>query len=263
MVLDSIPLVVLFLATVILVMASIEAGHLLGTHAQRKGDAEKADPISGVSGAVLSLTAFMLALTFSMVANRYDARKELVRDDANDIRTVYKHTDLLPDPVDRANARKLVKSYLDQRLAFASKSNTDPEHMQRVLLTSKRIEQQLWDITIRNQRNGMNSDYVALLVESLDEVASVQASRVDVSIESRIPPGIWLVLYGLTILGMMSIGYHSGIVQSKRSRATLLLALSFATVITFQISMDRPVGFIKVSQQPLVDLQTWIAEGES
>lgn len=260
---DSIPLAVLFLLTVAMVLASIEAGYVVGNHTQRAGEAEKAEPISGVSGAVLSLTAFMLALTFSMVANRYEARKELVRDDANDIRTVYKRTDLLPDLKDRSDARELVKSYLDQRLAFASKANADPEHMQHVLLTSKRIEKQLWDIAIRNTESGMNSDYATLLIESLDELATVQASRVDVGVESRIPLGIWIVLYGLTILGMMSIGYHSGIVQSKRSRSTSLLALSFATVITFLISMDRPVGFIEVTQQPLIDLQTWIAEGDS
>ncbi len=261
--LDSIPLAVLFLGTVVMVMASIEVGYALGNHAQRASVAEKAEPISGVSGAVLSLTAFMLAFTFSMVANRYEVRKELVRDDANDIRTAYKRTDLLPDPNDRSNARELVKSYLDQRLAFSSKTNADPEHKQRVLLASKRIEKRLWDIAMHNVESGMNSDYATLLIESLDDLAAVQASRVDVGNESRIPLGIWIVLYGLTILGMMSIGYHSGIVQSKRSRATLLLALSFATVISFLISMDRPVGFIEVTQQPLIDLQTWIAEGDS
>ena len=263
MALDSIPLVVLFLGTVVLVLASVEAGYALGNHAHHGNAGEKGEPISGVSGAVLSLTAFMLAFTFSMVANRYDLRMELVREDANDIRTLYNRTDLLPDPTDRSNARELVKSYLGQRLAYADKSNADAVHMHGVLLKSKQIEKQLWDIAMRNVRGDMNSDYASLLIESLNEVASAQASRVDVGIESRIPLGIWLVLYGLTVLGMMSIGYHSGIVQSKRSKATLLLAFSFATVITFLISMDQPVGFIQVTQQPLIDLQTWIAEGES
>ena len=261
--LDSIPLAILFLATVIMVMASFEGGYALGNNAQKAGEAEKTESISGVSGAVLSLTAFMLAFTFSMVANRYEVRKELVREDANDIRTAYKRTDLLPDSNDRTKARELVMSYLDQRLAYASKANADPEHMQRVLLASKRIEKQLWDITIRNTESGMNSDYATLLIESLDELAAVQASRVDVGLESRIPLGIWIVLYGLTILGMMSIGYHSGIVKSKHTKATWLLALSFATVISFLISMDRPTGFIEVTQQPLIDLQTWILEGDS
>lgn len=263
MALDSIPLAVLFIATVIMVMASIGGGYALGSQARQAGQSEKTDSISGVSGAVLSLTAFMLAFTFSMVANRYEVRKELVRDDANDIRTVYKRIDLLPNPKDRSDARDLVKEYLDQRLEFASKANADPEHMHRVLLASKRIEKQLWDITIRNAESGMISDYAALLIESLDDLAAVQASRVDVGNESRIPLGIWIVLYGLTILGMMSIGYHSGSVQSKHSKAKLLLALSFATVITFLISMDRPSGFIEVTQQPLIDLQTWISDGES
>ncbi|MGB0133964.1 hypothetical protein, partial [Dokdonella sp.] len=192
-----------------------------------------------------------------------DLRMQLVRDDANDIRILYNRTDMLPGPIDRTNARELVRSYLDQRLAYADKSNIEAARMHAVLLDSKQIEKRLWDIVMRNVHGDMNSDYAALLVESLNEVATAQASRVDVVSESRIPTGIWVVLYGLTILGMMSIGYHSAIVQSKRSKATVLLALSFATVISFLISMDRPDGYIEVTQQPLIDLKDWIAEGES
>lgn len=263
MVLDPIPLIILFLGTIVLVLVSVEAGSALGRRAHHGDNPEKGEPISGVSGAVLSLTAFMLAFTFSMVANRYDLRMQLVRDDANDIRTLYNRTDMLPSPIDRSDARELVKSYLDQRLAYADKSNMDPAHMHNVLLDSKRIEKRLWDIAMRNVHGDMNSDYAALLIESLDDVASAQASRVDVVSESRIPSGIWIVLYGLTILGMMSIGYHSAIMQSRRSKATVLLALSFATVISFLVSMDRPDGFIEVTQQPLIDLKDWIADGES
>jgi hypothetical protein len=34
-----------------------------------------------------------------------------------------------------------------------------------------------------------------------------------------------------------------------------ILALSFAMVIAMIASLDRPAGFIKVTQQPLIDLQ--------
>ena len=71
--------------------------------------------------------------------------------------------------------------------------------------------------------------------------------------------GIWFALYSLTILGMVSLGYHAGIAGSKRSRATWIVAISFGMVIALIASLDRPGGFIKVAQQPLIDLQEFIA----
>jgi uncharacterized membrane protein SirB2 len=70
---------------------------------------------------------------------------------------------------------------------------------------------------------------------------------------------IWLVLYGLVILGMMSIGYHTGIAGSKRSNAGFILALSFAMVIVVIASLDRPGAYVRVSQQPLADLRAFMA----
>ena len=52
-------------------------------------------------GAVLGLAAFMLAFAFGAVSSRFDARKELVRDDANAIRTAWARADFLPE-ADRA-----------------------------------------------------------------------------------------------------------------------------------------------------------------
>jgi hypothetical protein len=108
----------------------------------------------------------------------------------------------------------------------------------------------------------MNSDVAALYIESLNEVIDIHALRVAVGLRTRIPVGIWSVLYGITMLGMMGIGYHTGIAGSKRSMGTLILALSFALVIAVIASLDRPDGFIKVTQQPLIDLHSSITAGE-
>ena len=79
------------------------------------------------------------------------------------------------------------------------------------------------------------------------------------ALQARIPIGLWSVLCGLTILGMISIGYHTGIAGSKRSKATLNLALAFALVIIVIAALDRPVASGPVTQQPLVDLQSFLA----
>ncbi len=76
-----------------------------------------------------------------------------------------------------------------------------------------------------------------------------------VALHARIPSGIWISLGSLIFLGMVSIGYQIGIAGSKRSLAQPILAVSFSLVISLIAMLDRPhASFIKVSQQPFVDL---------
>ena len=57
------------------------------------------------------------------------------------------------------------------------------------------------------------------------------------------------------ILGMASVGYQTGIAESRRSVVWPILALSFALVFALIASLDRPdSGIMRVSQQPLIDL---------
>ena len=68
-----------------------------------------------------------------------------------------------------------------------------------------------------------------------------------------------MVLYSLIILGMLSVGYHTGISGSRRSKSAVILATSFSVMIAFIASLDQPGGFIQVTQQPLADLQAFMA----
>lgn len=101
----------------------------------------------------------------------------------------------------------------------------------------------------------MNSDVAALYIESLNEVIDIHALRVAIGIQARIPTVIWLVLFGITILGMLGIGFQAGITSANRSIVQPILAVSFALVITLIALLDRPnTGLITVSQQSLTDL---------
>jgi hypothetical protein len=57
---------------------------------------------------------------------------------------------------------------------------------------------------------------------------------------------------------MVSMGYHTGIAGSRRSKAIWIVAFSFAMVIALVAALDRP-GLVKVSQQPMLDLKAYIA----
>ena len=257
--LDAIPIWAVFAGTIVVVLVAIEAGYLLGRAMHRRSDEEKESPVSAIAGSILGLAAFMLAFTFGIVSQRYDARRALVREDAVALRTAWQRADFLPD-TDRAEAKTLLRQYVDVRVQYAEKGTLDPEHVQRSLSETQRIQDRLWHMAVANARQDMNSDVAALYIESLNEVNGIHASRVALGIQARVADEIWLVLYCITILGMAGVGYQTGIAGSKRSLARPILALSFALVFTLIASLDRPDrGVIKVTQQPLMDLRDAMA----
>jgi len=251
---DSIPIWLFFLGTALIVLVSLHAGWWLGRSARRRSEDENEGPVSGISGAVLGLTAFMLVFTFSIVAERYDARKALVREDANAIRTTYLRSSFLPEP-DQTETKVLIGQYLESRLEFVRADGAAP--LDKVRLETDRIQRRLWQIAVSNAEKDMNSDVAALYVESLNNVFEINASRVALGVQARIPDAVWLVLYTLTVLGMIAMGYHAGVASKKWSKSTLLLALSFTMMNTVIAYLDRP-GSTHVTQQPLMDVQAFI-----
>ena len=108
-------------------------------------------------------------------------------------------------------------------------------------------------MAVANARKDMDSDVAALYIESLNEVATVNAVRVAVGIQARIPKGVWGALFFLISLGMMVVGYQTAIAKSKRSMIQPVLVASFALVITLIAALDRPNTGLEVTQQPLID----------
>lgn len=250
---DGVPIFVLFALAALAVLATIEWGYRLGRAALRRSGDEKESPVSAITGTTLGLLAFILAFTFAIVSDRYDARKGLVREEANAIRTAFARSEFLPE-ADRGEAAKLLKEYVDARVA-AVRSH-DLAQVRQALEDAERIQRRLWDVAVANARLDMNSDVAALYVESLNDVTNFHHLRVAVGLQARIPQAIWIVLLILVLLAMTGVGYQTGISGSVRTWSMLILALSFSIVIALIAELDRPNSrLITVPQQPLVDLR--------
>lgn len=256
---DAIPIWIIFAVTIVLIMVAIEAGYRGGQARHKRSEKEKEAPASAIAGAVLGLAAFMLAFTFDIVMERQAAKRALVREEAIAIRTAWQRSDFLP-ATDRAEATALLWQYIDVRVTFAEAGSIEPEQVRRVQSETQRIQDRLWNMAVANARKDMNSDVAALYIESLNEVTGIHVLRMVLGIQARLPTVNWLVLYGIAMLGMVCVGYQTGIADSKRPLASPMLAVSFALVFTLVASLDRPDSGIRdVSQQPLIDLRDAMA----
>jgi hypothetical protein len=245
----NMPIILLLLTTFLLVVISIEIGYRIGAAIRKKREVESESTVSSISGYILALLAFMIAFTFGIVTDRYQARKELVREEANLIRTTWMRSDFLPD-TDRVEAKKLIREYAQMR--FTAAQTNDIKLMNEAVAKGTHIRQTLWDMAVIHARKDMNSDVAALYIESLNDVANINASRVVVGLHTRIPAGIWNILLILTLFAMISVGYQTAITGSRRSLAKFIMALSFSLVIVMIEALDRPrTNLIPVSQFPM------------
>jgi hypothetical protein len=239
-ILDALPLWLVFAVTAGIILLSIELGFRGGLHRARQSEDERQAPVDAMVGSTLGLLAFVLAFTFGMATSRYDARQQLVLDDANAIRAADLRAQLLAEP-DRDATRTLLREYVDVRI----KGVLVPDTLSQALTRSAELHDQLW-----------SRASTAPLQQALIQVMDVHSKRMTAGLQNRLPPTIWLALYSMAVLAMAMAGYRAGLAGRRSIVATLALGLAFSAVIVVIADLDRPQeGLLKVSQQALLDLQ--------
>jgi hypothetical protein len=248
---DSVPIWVLFLATMGLVAIALEAGVHLGRWRQRRG-AGKSEVSGAMVGATMGLLAFMMAFTFNGAAGRHDARKGLVIEETNAIDKTWLRAGFL-DETARADIRGLLRSYVDVRVkAAAGEVDLGPAARQSEVLLDR-----AWAIAEDVGRKDANSITAGLFVQSLNEVIDLHLKRMTVAIRNRVPPTLWATLYLLMAVGMLMMGIQVGLSGPRQLGMEVFLAVAFSVVLFLIADLDRPQeGLINVSQQAMQELQT-------
>lgn len=246
---DYFPLWTILPLTIVIALLSVESGYRFATNRRLKGPEEKESPVGAMVGAVLGLLAFMLAFTFGLAGSRFEDRRQVVLEEANAIGTTYLRAAMLPEPM-RTESQKLLREYVDARLEAVQ-----PGKLQQARVKSEELHNLLWSQAVAATEKD-RSPITGLYVQSLNEVIDLHAKRLMASVRSRVPGVIWIVLYGLAILAMVMMGYHTGLVHSRRSIAVFALVLGFSSVLFLIADLDRPAqGTLQVSQQSMVDLR--------
>jgi len=243
------PIIAVFGCTILFVVFCKFFG--MGLAARVKTPLAREESVGSVVGATVGLLAFMLAFTFNMTANRFDARKQLVLDEANAIETTYLRAGLLPEEF-TAPARALLREYVDLRVRAARDRTT----LDASLARSEAIHDELWASVEDMFSEAPAPISYSLFVNSLNEMIDVHAERVTVAVRQGIPGAIWMGLYLVAGLAMIAVGYQTGKGGQRPYLVNTVLALAFSVVILLILDLDRSwEGAVRVDQQPLIDLQ--------
>lgn len=249
---DHLPLWVFFSTVLVVTFLSTEVGHRVGEWRLRKRGSEPQASLGTIVAAMLGLLAFMLGFTFNVALSRFDERRTAILDDANAIGTTYLRADFLDEP-ERGQAKHLLREYVQVRL-----KGIVPEQLDEMAAKTQSLQTQLWSIAAHLGKEKPNP-ISGLFISSLNETIDMDAKRVNIGIYARVPESVWLVLFAVSALSMLGVGYYSGQTGSRSWAEILLLVVTFSLVTLLVADLDRPhEGFIRASQQPMESLEKQI-----
>lgn len=252
--LDSLPIVYVFVAITIVSAIVAECGYRLGCWWQNRTSDEKAGPTAMIVGSLLGLMGFLLAITMGMASDRFDRRRELVLAEANSVGTTYLRAGYLPQPAS-SEIRELLRDYVPLRIT----ETYDLDETRLRIARSIELHAKLWSIAEELARTTPDSDVLALFIDSLNQTIDLHETRVTVGIYARVPETVIVLLVLGSMLTLSMVGYNAGLSLRRSPPSALVLILVLSSVITLVVDLDRSQGgFLKVNQQPLIDLQDQI-----
>lgn len=234
-------------------LAASEVGFRLG----RRADAttrEKTEPqVTAVEAALLGILGLLLAFTMSMAVSRFETRKQLVLEEANAIGTSWLRTRVLPDP-QGAEIGALLRRYVDLRLQYAA-AGRDPQRLAATRAEAARLEDAFWSRAASYAQQDPNPVKAGLLLQSLNQTIDLEAAAW-MAFHNHVPVTVIYVDALVALLAALLVGYGVGLEGRRQMLSLCLLALAITVVLAVIVDLDRPYkGFIRVSQQPLVELQ--------
>lgn len=245
------------LVSTLVLFVSTEVGFRYGRHRAHSDGPHNATlastSVSTIEAALLGLLALLLGFAFAMAMNRYDARKQVVLDEASDVRTAFLRSALLPAPY-REETRRLLLAYVDSRIAGA-RLETGLRERQAAHAASRRLQRDLWTVTVAAVRTDPNEVTTGYFSSSLTDVISDYNRRLT-AIANHVPSVILLLLLAVAIIALFVTGASAGLRGVRLAILRLALSVLVAQILTVIIDLDRPgEGLIRVSVTNLIELR--------
>jgi hypothetical protein len=222
------------------------------------------DPSSSTAGqgvidaAVFALLGLLIAFTFSGAGMRFDERRQLIVQEANDIGTAWLRLDLVPDAAQPA-LRRLFRDYLDARIA-STRLLPDLVAAKGAYDQSKALQGEIWTKAVAATTGSgpeVGPAVPSLVLPALNEMFDITTSR---AMAAQRHPAlvIWIMFYTVAMVAALLAG-HGMAANATPSLVHLIgFPLIVAMVVSLVINLEHPrLGVISFDSfdQALVDLR--------
>lgn len=224
-------------------------GTRLGSRYRTTGGEENGFSIGLVAISIICFAILLLSITYGICFSRFNSNREYLLVEANELESVYLQTGYLNDP-ERKKIRALLKDYVYLRYNVF-KTGQIEEGVAEI----EELHDKIWEYVENLARENPNSAMMALLLKTLNNALDFQQKRVNLSISASIPLIMWVILYFITILAIVSLGYMFGVTNTHHILICSFLILAFSAVISLILDLDHAQhGFILVDEKSLIEI---------
>ena len=229
----------------------MQAGWRIGRKFQ--DESRKPANVQTIGTAVFALLGLLIAFTFSNALSRFEIRRTLIVDEANNIGTAFLRIDLLPQE-SQSEMRHLFRSYLDSRLA-AYRYIPDLKAAMKELDRGSQLQQKIWSHAVSHCK-GQPESCALLLLPALNAMIDVTTTRTMLS-QFHPPMIVFMLLIVFSLTAALLAGYEMA--AGSHSWIHIIgFSLAMATTIYVILDVEYPrVGFIRIDQtdRVLIDLR--------
>jgi len=233
----------LLLLTIGSAMAASQVNRSLLRGPDRLSEAQQGYVVSSV----YALLGLLVAFTFQVAVERYQARRHLVIEDATAIQALYLKSQLLPEP-HRSTLSNLLVSYAENHVALAKARSKDPNGPQ-LLQRNEMLLHEIWRVVIPAFASVKTLDFSSSFVDSAAEVVRINSERM----AARRPPIPTTILVILLVYTIVAAGVLGSVMKGRRGIevSVILIALNILALLLV-MDINRPVeGTIREPQEPM------------
>ncbi len=244
---------ILFLSLLGLMLVASESGFRLGRRSSARSEKDTKTWIAAMESAMLGVMGLLLGFTVSMAVSRFDTRRHLVLEEANAIGTSYWRTQLAPAP-EGPEMANLLREYVDARLEFG-RAQRRTESIRGARDHAARLQTELWSRAKSFANQDPRSVTAGLLLQSLNQTFDLESARW-AAFNAHVPETVIMVDGLAALLAAAFVGYCFGLGGRRNFFTMWWLIVCITLILAVIIDLDTPrAGLIRVSQQPMIDLQ--------
>lgn len=234
----------LFSAFFVAVLSCVEVGRRAGRRAFAGGAVPPAG-LGTVETVAFGLLGLLLAFTFSGAAERFDRRRALIVEEANDIGTAWLRLDLLPAAA-QPKLRDAFRRYADSRIrTYRALSESGLASVRAEYARSVAIQNEIWADSVAACREAPSQATIVLL-PALNAMIDVTTTRMAAA--SLHPPKVIYAVLGLISLACaLLVGYEMGASEARSWTHIAVFAALLSLTLYVIIDFEYPrLGLIRV-----------------
>ncbi len=209
----------------------------LGRHLHKHSKANIQD-MGPLTSFLFALLGLMLAFTFGMSGSRFDTRRGLVVQAANNMHTAILRAELYKDDSVRAAFKADLKDYVQARINwFDAKRNA--QEVNKAIVETKRIGDKLWHRAAVLARDPANMVASQQMIPALNAVIDVAISR-EAATKAIVPEPVLYLLFIMTFVTSLMAGYATTIQKRFNYIAVAGFIILVGSVILIILDLDRP-----------------------